>query len=776
MHTQEAVLDIPVARKAFASSETVFALTIFVSAFLLFQVQLIVAKQLLPWFGGTAGVWNTCLVFFQLLLLAGYGYAHTVTARFSSRLVTRVHIGLLVASMTLLAICSLTWRSPIYPSDILRPQAVTSPAWHILVLLSLSVGLPFFLLSTTGPLLQAWFTHAHPGTSPYRLYALSNLGSLLGLLTYPLLFEPTLSLRNQGRVWALGYLLYVLSAVVCALGSAPEREEKDLRTDVGEQDGISELTPSAGQRLRWLGLAACGSVLLLSVTNLICQEIAVVPFLWVLPLSVYLLSFILCFQEKPLYRRGIFHVAFALAAAWGGIEFLRGEGVKVLAQIGWFGLLLFVACMVYHGELAKLKPGPRHLTSFYLYVAGGGAVGTLLVGFLAPHIFPAVWEFQIGLWISGVFVAMVLWQDPESWLHHHPRWLASAVVLAVLGAADYIGVSVTILHTNPLYLRILLGLSAVATLVMIAIGPRVQARRPIVLQCAVLCGWCLFGLLFWTQAHRQLTRSVLLTRNFYGTLRVAYDEPIQNHYALLEKHGLTLHGAQLQAPARRKIPTLYYGPSSGIGRLLLNRAPNSPLRIGLIGLGVGTIATYGQPGDYMRFYEMNPEVVRLAKGKEALFTFLNDTAAQTDVVLGDGRISLERELASGGSQNFDVLVIDAFSSDSIPLHLLTREAMNIYLRHLRSSQSVLAFHISNRAVNLIPVLAGLSEQYHLRMARMLTLAPQSEAEIPSDWVLMAGDPAALETPAILQYAKPIHLSSPPPVWTDDYSNLLQVLR
>jgi hypothetical protein len=198
--------------------------------------------------------------------------------------------------MTLLAICSLTWRSPIYPSDILRPQAVTSPAWHILVLLSLSVGLPFFLLSTTGPLLQAWFTHAHPGTSPYRLYALSNLGSLLGLLTYPLLFEPTLSLRNQGRVWALGYLFYALSAVVCALGSAPARERKDLDTDIGREDDISELTTSAGQRLRWLGLAACGTVLLLSVTNLMCQEIAVVPFLWVLPLSVYLLSFILCFQ------------------------------------------------------------------------------------------------------------------------------------------------------------------------------------------------------------------------------------------------------------------------------------------------------------------------------------------------------------------------------------------------------------------------------------------------------------------------------------------------
>lgn len=778
MNTQAAVLEVPVKRKADPASQTVFAMTIFLSAFLLFQVQLIVAKQLLPSFGGTAGVWNTCLVFFQLVLLAGYGYAHLAMARVSSRLLKRVHVGLLVCSIMVLAICALKWRSPIYPSDIPGPEAVTSPVRHILLLVSISVGLPFFLLSTTSPLLQAWFTQVHPGESPYRLYALSNLGSLLGLLSYPLLFEPKLSLRNQGRVWAAGYLLYVLAGAFCALRAAeivPEEDEFVAGRD--GRDGILELRPSAGQRLQWFGLAACGCVLLLSVTNLICQEIAVVPFLWVLPLGLYLLSFILCFQEKPIYRRGLFHVAFALAAGWGGIEFLRGEGVKVLAQIGWFNVLLLAACMVYHGELAKLKPRPRHLTSFYFYVGAGGAFGTLLVGLLAPRIFPAIWEFQIGLWLSGLLVALVLWLDPTSWLHRHPRWLASVVVTGVLAMADYIGVSETILHTNPVYLHILAGVSGVATFVIIVIGPRVQARTGRMLQGAVLCGWCLFGLLFWTQAHRQLSHSVLVSRNFYGVLRVAYDEPTGNHYALLEKHGLTLHGAQLQAPSRRNTPTLYYGPSSGIGMLLLNRGQNAgALRIGVIGLGAGTIAAYGQPGDYMRFYEMNPEVVRLAKGNEALFTFLHDTTSKTDVVLGDGRISLERELASQGSQQFDLLAIDAFSGDSIPLHLLTREAMNIYLRHLRSNRSILAFHVSNRAVNLLPVLAGLAEEYHLHLVRILTLAPQSEAEMPSDWVLMAAEPVDLEIPAILQHARPVNLMNPPPLWTDDYSNLLQVLR
>lgn len=782
MNTQEAVIEIPVERKAASSSQTVFALTIFVSAFLLFQVQLIVAKQLLPWFGGSAGVWNTCLVFFQLLLLAGYGYAHAGMGRFSSQWLSRVHIGLLVVSVMLLAVFALKWRSPIYPSAIPRPEAVTSPMWHILALLSVSVGLPFFLLSTTGPLLQAWFSHAHPGESPYRLYALSNLGSLLGLLTYPLLFEPSLSLRNQGRVWTAGYLLFASAGVVCALWGAAARRDNEAIAASGE-NRVSELRPSLGERLQWFGLAACGCVMLLSVTNLICQEIAVVPFLWVLPLSLYLISFIVCFQEKPLYHRGVFHVVFIVAAVWGGIQFLLGDRVKVLAQIGWFSLLLLAACMVYHGELSKLKPSPRHVTSFYWYIAAGGAFGTVLVGLIAPNVFPAIWEFQLGLWCSGLVVGWVLWRDPDSWLHHHPRWLPAVVVLAVFAIADYVGVSVTILHTDPLYLHVLVGVLAVATAVFIAMAPKAQARRVGQLYGAMLCGWFLFGMLFWTQVHRQLSHSVLMTRNFYGMLRVEYNEPIRARYALLEKHGLTLHGAQLQAPEQRRTPTLYFGPSSGVALALGNeaqcrvaRTENHPMRIGVIGLGAGTLAAYGQQGDYLRFYEMNPEVARLAKGNDALFSFVNDTGAQSEVVPGDGRISLEREIASGQFQNFDVLAIDAFSGDSIPVHLLTREAMATYLRHLRTERSILAFNISNRVVDLAPVLAGLADYYHLHLVRVLMLAPRCEAEIPSDWVLMAADPSALQTPAILGRSKPVQLAGPPPLWTDDYSNLLQVLR
>ena len=754
------------------------------SAFLLFQVQLIVGKQLLPWFGGKPAVWNTCLVFFQLLLLGGYAYAHWVTERLKAWTLTRTHIALLLVSVSVLAVLTFLWRSPIFPGDGLRAANPANPMWDILLLLTASVGLPFFLLSTTGPLVQAWFSRASPEASPYNLYALSNLGSLLGLLTYPFLFEPNLSLRNQGRVWTVAYVVFVLACAMCAVQfvRASDAMVAAAVPDVAT-DGTADERPSRVQRLLWIGLAACGTIMLLSVTNLICQEIAVVPFLWALPLSIYLISFILCFHRTRIYRRGPFHVLFAVTAAWGGVLFLMGERVEVQTQIEGFGVLLFAACMVYHGELVALKPNPRHLTSFYLHIASGGALGSVFVGLIAPHLFPAIWEFQLGLWLSGLLLAFILWRDKTSWLHDHPRWLAPAIALAVLAGANYIGVATTVLHVKPLFVRILVVTLAILTMVMLATGWRKRATHALTLQAVALCAWCLFGMLFWLQVHRQESQSVLLTRNFYGTLRVTYDEPIAEHHALVMRHGATLHGAQLQAPNQRRTPTTYYGLSSGIGLLLghhPNRSAADPearhLHLGVIGLGAGTLASYGQSGDSIRFYEMNPEVVRLSWGQGALFTFLNDSPAQTDVVTGDGRISLEQELKGSNPQKLDVLVIDAFSSDSIPLHLLTREAMSIYVQHLRNPQSVLAFHVSNRSFDLRPVLARLAQRQNLQLIEVFNARPHFEGETPSDWVLMAADPAIFATPAIQAQAKPVDLSGPAPKWTDDYSNLLQVLR
>jgi len=760
-----------------------FAITIFLSAFLLFQVQLIVGKQLLPWFGGTPAVWNTCLVFFQLLLLGGYAYAHWVTVRLKAWTLTKTHIALMLVSVALLAVLAFVWRSPIFPGDSLRPANPAHPAWDLLLLLSASVGLPFFLLSTTGPLVQAWFSRATSEASPYNLYALSNLGSLLGLLTYPFLFEPNLSLRNQGRVWTAAYVVFVLACAICAVRFARASDATVAALSEAEVDQTADGRPRRLQRVLWIGLAACGTILLLSVTNLICQEIAVVPFLWALPLSIYLVSFILCFQQTRFYRRGPFQLLFAVTAGWGGVLFLMGERVKVQTQIEVFCVLLFAACMVYHGELAALKPNPRHLTSFYLHIASGGALGSVFVGLVAPHVFPAIWEFQLGLWLSGLLLGFILWRDKSSWLHQHPRWLAPLVALAVLAGANYIGVATTVLHVKPLFVRILLVALVILTLVTIVSGWRTRAKHALTLQAVALCGWCLFGMLFWLQADRQERMSVLLTRNFYGTLRVTYDEPVAERHALVMRHGVTLHGVQLQAPNLRSTPTTYYGPSSGIG-LLLSNHPNRiaadadarHLHIGVIGLGAGTLAAYGWSGDSIRFYEMNPEVVRLSWGANALFTFLNDSAARTDVVTGDGRISLEQELKGGDAQKFDVLAIDAFSSDSIPLHLLTREAMGIYVRHLRNAQSVLAFHVSNRSFDLRPVLAGLAQQQQLQLIEVYNVHPHFEGETASDWVLMAADPTILGIPAIQAAARPVELTGPAPLWTDDYSNLLQVLR
>jgi len=758
-----------------------FAATVFLSAFLLFQIQLIVGKQLLPWFGGTAAVWNTCLVFFQLLLLIGYGYSHFVAARLKNS-GTLAHVALLLSSAIALACLAVIWHSPVYPGNAWRPQTPEHPFWELMRLLIVSIGFPFFLLSTTAPLIQTWYARANPRHSPYPLYALSNLGSLLGLLTYPVLFEPNLTLRNQGRLWMLIYFAFVCSSAISAFffWRAEATIDQPVKEDLTSGP---EARTSITQRLLWLGLSACGTVMLLSVTNLICQEVAVVPFLWVLPLSIYLLSFVLCFKHGDFYRRGFFHLLFAAAAVWGGILFLSGENVGIRTQIFGFSLLLFASCMVYHGELARLKPQAQNLTSFYLHIAAGGALGSIFVGLIAPLVFPAIWEFQLGLWFSGILVAAVLLRDKTSWFYQHLRWLPLALLAVMAAIADEIGVAVTIFHIPQFYFHLLVGALTLCSLAAIATGPARPARNFLWLRAAALCGWCLFGLLFLVQADRQKSHAIVLTRNFYGVLRIAYSEPISEKYALVEKHGLTLHGVQLQAPDSRRTPTIYYGPSSGIG-LLLNNHPNHtaagsekrPLRLGVIGLGVGTLAAYAQPGDYVRFYELNPEVVQFANGRQALFSFLNDSLAKVEVVMGDARISLERELTSGRAQNFDVLVIDAFASDSIPLHLLTGEAMDIYLRHLRSPQSVLVFHISNRTLDLLPVLAGLAQQHQLQLERILVNNPRGEAELPSSWVLMAADPTVLNLAALTEHSSPVKLLGPPRFWSDDYSNLLQLLR
>jgi hypothetical protein len=692
---------------------------------------------------------------------------------------------LLIAAVAL-SVFAFVWLSPIYPGINWRPTDPSSPVLHILALLSVSVGLPFFLLSTTSPLLQTWFASANPQASPYRLYALSNLGSLLGLLTYPLVFEPNLTLRNQGRLWAVLFFIFGSACAFCALRYA--RSGAPVKQDFIKQSAASE-RPNWKQRLFWFGLSACGCAMLLAVTNRMCQEIASVAFLWVLPLSIFLLSFILCFNQKPLYWRWLFYPLFFAAVAWSAV--ISETMVRLpdpLVQIVSLAFLLFVACMVYHGELATLKPHPSHLTSYYFFIALGGASGSVLVGLIAPHVFPAFWEFQLALFISGLLLFILLLRDRRSWLYDHPRWLLAIALLFVAAVTDYVVVSS---RPNPrLYLHVIAVL-AVSTAGMIVSGRIPRAYRPRALQTVLLCGWCLFGLMFAVSAHRYRRDSVYVSRNLYGVLRAFYFDPIRfvgsdlpdpRFHELLLVHGATDHGAQFQDPAKRRVPTTYFAPNSGIGLLLANlplRNSANPeerhMRLGVIGLGAGTLAAYGAPGDYIRFYEIDPDVIRLAQGKDALFTFVNDSPARVDIVLGDGRISLERELASGQPQKFDVLVLDAFSSDAIPVHLLTREAVAIYLQHLRGPRSVLAFHITNRTLDLRPVLAGLAREFNLQLIHVHSKDPYNDMGHSSDWVVMASDGQGFNIPILLQRADLLEAPDTP-LWTDDYSNLWQVLK
>ena len=705
----------PTSRPAGIPAPALYALTIFLSAFLLFQVQLIIAKYILPWFGGSPSVWNTCLLLFQVLLLAGYCYAHLLSTRLPASSQTHLHVILLLASLVTLIVVSRGWPSPITPGAAWRPLPGSPPVWQVISVLLVSVGFPFLILSTTGPLLQVWFSRIE-GRSPYHLYALSNAGSLLGLLSYPFLEERFLHLRTQGWIWSLTYMLFLAACGACAwlLKTRP------LTADTPAAPVTSETAskPTILSRFMWLAFAACASAMLLATTNLICQEISVIPLLWVLPLCLYLLSFILCFQNDRWYRRGIFHSLYALAVFAALTALSAQAGVHILAQIAVLSTTLFSVCMVCHGELARSKPGHEYLSTFYLTIAAGGALGSIFVVLIAPRIFHRFWEFQLALILCGVLLFAAVLLDRESWFYKQRLWriiFALVVIALVIRGYSY---SMYLIHAE-------------------AGGRRVLFR----------------------------------TRNFFGVKTVSLDQ-----YGIWLRHGRTQHGVQLTDPSVHDEPTLYYKRLSGIG-LVLDHYPRPldangvprPLRVGVVGLGIGTLATYGHPGDYFRFYEIDPEVLQLSLGERPFFSFLQDSRATVDIALGDARLSLEKEANRGQLQKFDVLVLDAFSSDSIPVHLLTREAMAVYIRHLAGPDSVVAFHLSNRALDLRPVADALSREYHFNPV---------EVEQPgfNDWVIASANPAMISFPELKERATPVTIHHAVPLWTDEYSNLLGVLR
>jgi hypothetical protein len=680
-----------------------FAATVFTSAFLLFLVQPIIAKQILPWFGGNASVWTVCMVFFQLVLLGGYAYADALVRRLAPRTQAIVHTLLLAASLAFL---------PILASESWKPAPDTEPTARILLLLVMTIGLPYFLLSTTGPLVQAWFARCFPGGTVYRLFALSNLASLAALIAYPPLIEPAASLQTQSYAWSA---VYVVFAVLCGASAWVATRHpaalKDFESEKKNEEK-EKSPPLATDYALWLALSALGSLMLLAVTSHITQNVASVPFVWIVPLVLYLLSFILVFDVG-----GSRAASGWYARAWGlpalftlmvGMSWFLYENLGVMNirySIALYSAGLFAACMFCHGELAAMRPAPRHLTRFYLMISIGGAAGGLFVGLIAPRIFTTFVELPIALVACGALAALLTWRSAQTRF----QFAAPIAALAVTAAVAWHGyMYVDYIHTN----------------------------------------------------------AIVMTRNFYGTLRVKeYDrgEDPQSTRALI--HGVINHGWQYTDPVLRTQPISYFGPGSGIARAL-DFYGERPRRVGIIGLGVGSFTAWGRAGDYFRIYELDPDVVRIAR---AQFWYLSDSKAKIDVVTGDGRLNMERD----APQKFDLISVDAFSSGSIPIHLLTREALQAYRRHLAAG-GVIVYNVTNRFVNLAPQLKLVAEAEGMQ-AILINDDPAEEKYSGTAYVLVTGN-AKLLADERFEDADDIEPIPGLSAWTDGFNNLFKVVR
>jgi len=672
-----------------------YGATIFLSAFLLFQVQPMMGKMILPWFGGAASVWTACMLFFQSLLLLGYLYTHWVLRHLSAQKQSLLHIVLLLACMFFL---------PISPSEAWKPQGFENPTLLILLLLTVSIGLPYLVLSTTGPLVQAWFSRERSEVVAYRLFALSNLGSMLALLAYPLAIESALPTRMQSWFWSALFMVFLVLCIYLSrrsLSLSMPSEQEALR-----DPGVATKSPSFGQKIIWVALAACPSVMMVADTSFMTENIAPIPLMWVMPLALYLLSFIICFEVPAWYKR-IFWLPM-LALALGMLAYLphlhMGDwpiGWSVGINLGSF----FVVCMVCHGELAAQKPHPRYLTMYYLMLSVGGFLGGFFVGVIAPNFFDSSYEFYVGL----VLTALV-------------------VLLALLGQRG--------------------GVTALGRTLLIGGGGAI---------CMALV---------WVSVSYHMTKSEGVTwkaRNFYGSLKMF---EYGGYRRML--HGQIIHGQQYGSDELRRLPSTYFTPNSGIGLAMLAKGEQGPLHVGVVGLGVGTLVAYGRAGDSYRLYEIDPLVIELAQQK---FTYLSDAQAKLDIVLGDGRLQLERE----PSQQFDVLVMDAFSGDSVPVHLLTLEAFEIYFKHLKSD-GVLALNVTNVFLDFVPVLKVAADHYGKNIR--LVEHPGNPGQVvafPSRWILLTGKSEFFAHPSLhsLQtVAAPVNVVP----WRDDYSSLQSVLK
>jgi hypothetical protein len=710
------------------------AATIFLGAFLLFQVQPIITKMILPWFGGGPAVWTTSMLFFQVLLLAGYAYAHVLISSPNLKRQTIIHVAMLV-----IAALSL----PIMPDASWTPLDGKQPALRILLLLTANVGLPYFILSSTGPLVQAWYASVYTGQSPYRLYALSNIGSLGALLSYPFFVEPALTTSAQGWLWSAGFAIYVvLCAGLTVVAGRHALRQAPAAAALEAAATSDEALPSRADRTAWLLLPALASLMLLAFTNHLSQDVAVVPFLWVAPLSLYLISFIICFDHPRWYRRTLFAATTALAT-FGLCLVTLGSAVDsilnqvkvtyllstvgvsfefenlipdIVVEAGIYLSLLFLVCMLCHGEMVRRKPAPRQLTSFYLMIAAGGALGGLFVALVGPLLFSTFVEMGIGLVLAFMLALGVLADAFWNTRVFDRRWKKSVAfaigvaLLAVVGRAQFV------------------------------------TFKP---------------------------SAFISLRNFYGVLSVDNahaGDPSRHLRELL--NGRILHGSQFVGPDLRQNPTTYYHEASGIGVALTRLSRPGPRRVATVGLGAGTIAAYAQKRDYFGFYEINPNVRLIAN---TAFTYLRDAqqrGALVQVELGDARLSLERQEPQG----YDIIALDAFSGDAVPAHLLTREAFAGYLRHL-NDDGVIAVHISNLHLDLTPVVGGIAEHFAFSMIQVDSADGGGPGQAGSKWLLLTRNEHFLNDEVVLERSKTVKPGSYKAIrpWTDQFSNLFEIL-
>jgi hypothetical protein len=729
-----------------------YAVTIFLSAFLLFQVQPLIAKIILPWFGGSAAVWSAAMLFFQLVLLAGYAYAHVSIRFLKAKAQVILHAALLLASCALL---------PILPSESWKPLEVGDPTMRILMLLIVTVGLPYFLLSSTSPLLQAWFVRTSGSGMPYRLFALSNFGSMLALISFPFLVEPNLTSRHQAYTWSVGYVAF---ALVCGYAAWLSRvgEVRDVPSEPSPRPHFFDL-------ILWVSLAAIASVLLFSITTHLSQNVAPIPLLWVLPLALYLATFMLAFESDKIYHRGVMFVLLIPIFYYMARDLYEDQGnLHIKYLIPAFSAGLFLCCMLCHGELARHRPAPRYLTLFYLMVSLGGALGGTFVTLIAPRIFKSNLELPLAIGACAIVMAMVM---GDSVFRRPPRPVAILFTVVSLGA---VAAALLIPLTKPFELHFKHGLIAAGCSIVGGVVIFFGTEHRIghwTFRVALLAAVGFYLGFLGQQEKEKETGYRLIARNFYGVLHIRDDlSTSEDEYSLRTLfHGTINHGSQILDEALRYKATSYYGEQSGVGRAIRALGKRGAVRVGVVGLGAGVLSNYGRAGDFYRIFEINPLVQNIAQTQ---FTFYPHSPADKRILMGDARLTMERI----DSLQLDLLAVDAFSSDAIPVHLLTRQAFEVYFRHLKPD-GILALHISNRYLDLEPVCARGAEFFKKQAMSIYDEGDEAPYLSTSNWVLVTS-----ETGIFLDKAFDDAIITPAKAtkgfraWTDDYSNVVQILK